>query len=70
MSGNKLQSAFEAFDRLIKELKSMEHKSKMIKERFVPVEVPINNTYNHKYHKTTIRNQLPQRIRINEKSEL
>ena len=36
---------------------------------FIPVKVQINRSFNPKNHNLTIRNQLPQRIRINEKAE-
>jgi hypothetical protein len=61
--------AIDSMNRMLKALQNIEHKTELIKCRFIPIKVPINRTYNPKHHKLTIRNNLPQRMRINEKAE-
>ncbi len=62
--------ACDAIEEMIVSLRNLESNRKSIEERFVNPKFQLINNYNHKHHKLTIRNNLPQRIRLNEKPEL
>ncbi len=62
--------ACEAIEELIVLLRSLKSNRKSIEERFVNPKFQLVNNYNPKHHKLTIRNNLPQRIRLNEKPKL
>ena len=58
-----------AFREITKALKRLNLNKSIIRNKYTRFKLNTLDNYNQKYHKTIIRNNLPQRIRTNEKPE-